>query len=398
MKTSTELALFGDAPLFDARLPAGQQYFPPWSQYVELFRDIFERQYYTNHGPLAQELERRLADHLNVRHAICVTNEVIGLALAGQALGIRNSVIVPGLCAMGTPESLDWTEGRPLFCDVDPRSGLMTVDCVTALLDRQRVSAILAVNPWGDAVDAPALEKVAAQFGIPIYFDSAHGFDCELAGRRLGGFGALEVISFESSNIVGACEGGVICTQEDDLAARIRNMRSNYGMGPRVPVARTGNGRMSEAQAAIALFNLDELPAHRERNRRLAANYAAGLAIVPGIAVRTRIGASHSNDQSLICLVDESEFGLSRHDLLRILRAENVEATDGFGPPAYRRYAKGWGQSVAELPGVDQYSTRVVELPMHSLLADSDVEKIVELIASVQHQAPAIRKRLVVSV
>lgn len=398
MKIAPEFALFDGAPLFNAPLPVGQQYFPSWSRFVEMFQDIFDRQYYTNHGPLAQELERRLADHLAVRHAICVTNETIGLALAGQALGVRDGVIVPGLCAIGTPESLDWTDGRPLFCDVDPRTGLMTVDRVTALLGHQPVSAVLAVNPWGDAVDALALEKVAAQFGIPVYFDSSHGFDCEIAGRRVGGFGALEVISFASSNIVGSCEGGVICTQDDDLAARIRNMRSNYGMGPRVPVARTGNGRMSEAQAAIALFNLDELPAHRARNRELTASYAAGLATVPGIAVRTRVGVSDSNYQSLVCLIDESEFGLSRGDLLRILRAENVEATDGFGRAAHRRYAEGWGRSVAELPGVDHYSTRVIELPMHSSLADRDVEKIAELIASVQHDAPAIRKRLAVSV
>ena len=389
-----ELALFGGTPLFDARRPAGQQYFPSWSEYAALLKDIFDRQYYTNHGPLAQKLEQRLADHLGVRHAITVTNEFIGLALAGQALGVRGQVIVPGLCSVGTPLSLDWTEGRPLFCDVDPRTGLMAVDDVSVLLERQQVSAILGVNPWGDAVNGPALEDLAARFRIPIYFDSSHGFDCEVSARRLGGFGALEVMSFESSNIIGSAEGGVVCTQDDNLAARIRNMRSNYGMGPPVPVGRTGNGRMSEAQAAIALFNLDQLPTYCARNLRLAAIYSNGLAGTPGIGVRTPTGVTRSNNQSVICLIDEAAFGLTRNELIQVLRAENVCVGDGFGPPAYRRYAAGWKRQTAELPNVEWYSARVIELPTHSSLADHDVQRVVDLIASIQRNAEGIRNRL----
>ena len=73
---------------------------------------IFERQYYTNQGPLAQELERRLAERLGVRHAICVTNEFIGLVSAGHALGVHGNVLVPAHCSIATLQSLDWTDGH----------------------------------------------------------------------------------------------------------------------------------------------------------------------------------------------------------------------------------------------------------------------------------------------
>src|SRR6185369_7716849 len=116
---------------------------------------------------------------------------------------------------------LDWTEARPLFCDVDPTSGMMTAEVVAPLLSRQSVSAILAVNPWGDCGDVTGLQVLAEQYGIPLYLDSAHGFGCEIARRPVGNFGAIEVISFHSDNILSACEGGVICTQSDDLAASV---------------------------------------------------------------------------------------------------------------------------------------------------------------------------------
>src|SRR5690348_11729253 len=117
MRKSQSLAIFGAAPMFEQPIAKGQRFFPSWTQYESMFRDIFERQYYTNHGPLAQELERRLAERLQVRHAMCVTNGFIGLALSGQALSIRGSVVVPAHTFVATSQSLNWTEARPLFCD-----------------------------------------------------------------------------------------------------------------------------------------------------------------------------------------------------------------------------------------------------------------------------------------
>src|SRR5258708_18181602 len=155
---------------------------------------IFERQYYTNHGQLAQELERRLAEQLQVRNAMCVTNEFIGLALVGQALEIRGNVLVPALSFIGTSQSLDWTNGIPHFCDVAPETGVMTAEVAGEIVERQRVSAILAVNPWGDACDVEGLQRLAEEHGIPLYIESSHGFGCSIADRSIGAVGAAEVI------------------------------------------------------------------------------------------------------------------------------------------------------------------------------------------------------------
>jgi len=394
MTAFQSLAVFGAAPRFSRPIPTGQRYFPAWPQYEAMFRDVFERQYYTNHGPLAQELELRLADRLGVRHAMCVTNEFIGLALAGQALGVRGDVVVPAHSSIATSLSLQWTEGSPLLCDVDLNTGMMTAELVAPLLSRQPVSAILAVNPWGDACDVEGLQVLANSRGIPLYIDSAQGFGCAVAGRPIGGFGCVEVISFHSDNIVGACEGGVICTQDDDLAARIRNMRSNYGMGPPVPVDKTANGRMSEAQAAVALFNLAHYSEYQRRNKLLHERFRTGLEGIPGLEIRIAAGVSESNYQNLICRVDEAVFGLCRDDLQRILLAENLQAGRGFDPLPNRAHLNEHAAASEGPLNAARYAATILELPMHHTLTEAEIGLLLDLLRFLQSHSSEIRSRL----
>jgi len=394
MTKAASLAIFGGAPLFARPIAKGQQHFPAWPQFEAMFRDIFERQYYTNHGPLAQALERRLAERLGVRHAVLVANEFIGLLAAGQALGVQGNVVVPAHCSIATPLSLDWTGAKPLFCDVAPQTGLMTAELVAPLLAGRKVSAILAVNPWGDACDLHGLQALARENGIPLYVDSSQGFGCEIAGRPLGGFGDIEVFSFHSDNILGSCEGGVICVQDDALAARIRNIRSSYGMGTPVPVIKTANGRMSEAQAALASFNLDHYTDYQERNARMFGLFRAGLAGIAGLGVRVPSGVSQSNYQNLICHIDEAVFGMSRDDLWRVLRRENLLAGRGFVPPSHRAYAESHETTADTLPHTEHYGATTIELPMNQALGEPDAARVIDLLASIQRNAGGIRQRL----
>ena len=394
MSVPPALGIFGAAPLFERPIANGQRFFPAWAQYEAMFADIFKRQYYTNHGPLTRELERRLAERLGVRHAMCVTNEFIGLVSAGQALGVHGQVVVPAHSSVATPQSLRWTEARPLFCDVDPETGLMTAELVAPLLSRQPVSAIFAVNPWGDACDVQGLQALADQHGIPLYFDSAHGFGCEIAGRPMGSFGAIEVISFHSDNVLGACEGGVVCTQNDKLAAYIRNTRSSYGMGAPAPVPKTGNGRMSEAQAAVALFNLDHYSEYQQRNERLFETFRSGLAGISGLEIRVPRGVSRSNYQNLVCLIDEAAFGMSRDDLWQVLRAENLLAGRGFDPRLHASFVAAGASGAGSLAHTQRYCARTIEIPMYRALTERDAGRLVDLLSLTQRNADLIRQRL----
>lgn len=385
-----ELAVCGATPAMKTLLRPGQDYFPEWPRYEAAFRDIFERQYYTNHGPLSQRLEARLAEYLGVGHAMLITNESIALCLAAQALRLKGKVLVPAISDIFTAQSLAWAEAEPVFCDVDAATGMLSAQAAKACLEKGDISAILAVNAWGGAADAGALQDLADQYGIPLYFDSSQAFGVSANGARLGGRGALEVFSMQSAHVLSSGEGAFIATNDDALAAHVRNIRSNYGMGKvLVPVVKTSNGRFSEAQAAIALMNFDDLDKHVDNNGVLAAGYAQALSGVPGVRIREPAGADISNRECLVIEIDEGQFGLSGVALRKVLRAENIESTP--------RLAAGWYRHgehavpAGALPVADRLCASLLELPLGAKTDADTVEAVAGIIRLAQRQADRIR-------
>jgi dTDP-4-amino-4,6-dideoxygalactose transaminase len=393
MKT-TNFALFGAKPAFDKPLPIGQLYFPSLERYEAAFRGIFERQFYTNQGLLTQQLEEKLQQFLGVKHAICVSNATIGLMMLPDAMGISGKVILPSFTFAASAQSLSWAGLEPVFCDIDLDTHQIAIDRIGALIDKD-VSAIMGVNLWGGACNPKALTELAATHGVQLYFDSAHAFGCTVDGARIGNFGRAEVFSFHATKILSATEGGCICTNDDDLAARLRNIRSSYGAGRPVNVVKTANGRMSEAQAAIALMSLEDFPANQKNNESLYRLYEAQLMAIPGLHLVKPTGVSFSNYQYLVCRVDEREFGLPRDLLIDLLKAENVVARRYFYPGIHRSipYAQELPQYLDSLPNTDSLCASCIQFPIGALVDAQGVERICNILSRAHQASVVIRSR-----
>lgn len=392
---SQEFALLGGAAAFDMSLPVGQLYFPSWDRYEAAMRGIFERRYYTNQGPLVQQLEERLQDYLGVKHAICVTNATIGLMMAAEALGLSEKVVLPSFTFIASAQSLSWSNIEPVFCDVDPITHQLDISKLDSLIDDQ-VTGIMGVNLWGGACQPVELEEYAHARGLKLYFDSAHAFGCEVGNIRIGNFGSLEVFSFHATKILSATEGGCLCTNDDLLAARLRNIRSSYGAGKPVPVVKTSNGRMSEAQAAIALLSLEDFPQNRQNNESIYRIYEDGLKNVPGIKLVRPAGVTFSNYQYVVCVVDENSFGLSRDSLITVLKAENVNARRYFYPGTHRSigYRECLIQYSDSLPVTDRLCETCIQFPVGAMVDGDAVNKICELIDKCQRNAEFLKSHL----
>lgn len=390
--SSNVLAVLGAPPAFRKPLPVGQLYFPAWDAYERAFRELFARQYYTNQGPLADRLEALLAKRMKVKHAICVTNATVGLSMVADALGIEGSVAMPSFTFVASAQAMVWSKLRPAFCDIDPQTHHMNLEQLDRLL-RQGASAVMAVNLWGDTYDMPALEEVARRHGVPLFFDSAHGFGCSFKGKPLGGFGKAEVFSFHATKVMSTGEGGCITTDDDDFAERLRNIRSSYGVRAQIKVYRTANGRMSEAQAAIGLLNLECIDDIIERNRRLHQCYRDGLQSLPGLTVRVPTHADKSNWQYLILEVSPDEFGLSRDQLHAVLQKEGVIARRYFNPGTHR-YPPFDQISPTRLQETDLLCGRVLQLPLGAKTDEAIVGRIVELLETAHRLAAQIRSVL----
>tara|TARA_B110000971_G_C19946906_1_gene471488 strand:+ start:28 stop:1221 length:1194 start_codon:yes stop_codon:yes gene_type:complete len=378
---NNEFALTGGVTTFSKPLPVGQLYFPSWDRYEAAMRGIFERRYYTNHGPLVQELEDRLQNYLGVKHAICVTNATIGLMMAAEALELSGKVILPSYTFIASAQSLSWAGVEPVFCDVDPVTHQIAVDKLDALID-SHVSAIMGVNLWGGACDVKSLERYAQLRDLRLYFDSAQAFGCEVDGTKVANFGSIEVFSFHATKVLSASEGGCICTNDDELASRLRNIRSSYGAGKLVSVTKTSNGRMSEAQAAIALMSLEDFPLNQQNNEMLFRIYEERLMNIPGVKLVNPAGVTFSNYQYVVCEVEKNIFGLSRDFLVEVLKAENIIARRYFYPGVHRTTGYRNSESLVTdmLPVTDYLCESCIQLPLGAMVDSNAVGAICDII------------------
>ncbi|MGH2863356.1 MAG: aminotransferase class I/II-fold pyridoxal phosphate-dependent enzyme [Solirubrobacteraceae bacterium] len=383
------LACLGGEPAFTRPIPVGQLYFPSWERYEQAMAGIFDRGWYTNHGPLAREFEERLARFFGVKHAIAVTNATVGLIMALRCLGLEGKVVVPGFTFVASAQSISWAGLEVKFCDVDRATHQVTVATLAEALDPD-VSAILAVNLWGGTCRPAAIAAFARERGLKLVFDSAHGAGVTCDGVPLGGFGDAEVFSFHATKVLSATEGGCICTDNDELAARLRNMRSSYGSGPPVAVPLTSNGRFSEAQAAIGLMSLEDLPANRAHNERIFDVYRQGLSGITGLNMVEPADTDRSNYQYAVAEVDHDACGLSRDGVLRALHAEQVIARRYFHPGVHRTMPYRAEPDRWQLPVTDQLCGGLLQLPIGALLSEDDAIQIIELLARIDANGAAV--------
>lgn len=193
-----------------------------------------------------------------------------------------------------------------------------------------------------------------------------------------------------------ATEGGCVCTDDDVLAERVRNMRSNYGVRLPLPVSLTINARLSEAQAAIALASLADFEVRVANNRHVFDAYHSTLQDVPGVRVVEPSACIRSNHQSVVIEIAEDDYGLSRDSLWSLLRAEGVRARRYFTPGVHRSapFEKMLPQPPGALAATERLCGRVMQLPVGAIPTPEDAKRIASLVRDAHTYAEELRTRV----
>ena len=256
MKTEPKmLAVLGGTPAFAEPLHVGRPNIGDRQRLLTRIEDMLDRRWFTNNGPYVQAFERQIAEYVGVKHCVAMCNATIALEIAIRAAGLRGEVIVPSFTFIATAHALQWQEITPVFCDVAPGSHHLDPTQVERLIT-PRTTGIIGVHVWGVPCDIEALTEISQRRGLSLMFDAAHAFSCSYKGRLIGGFGDAEVFSFHATKFLNAFEGGVVTTNNDHLAERMRFMR-NFGFAGIDDVDYVGtNGKMTEVCAAMGLKKL----------------------------------------------------------------------------------------------------------------------------------------------
>jgi dTDP-4-amino-4,6-dideoxygalactose transaminase len=390
-----DLAIWGGAPAFDETLHVGRPNIGNRQRLMERFNNMLDRRWLSNNGVFVQELERKLAAFLGVKHCIAMCNATVALEITARALGLKGEVIIPSFTFVASAHALQWQEITPVFCDVDPLTHNINPAKIENLIT-PRTTGILGVHVWGRGCDIEVLSAIASEHRLKLMFDAAHAFACTYQGQMIGGFGDAEVFSFHATKFFNSFEGGSVTTDNDELAARLRGMR-NFGFAGLDNVTDVGtNGKMSEISAAMGLTSLESLDEFIKINYENYLAYCRGLDGLPGVQLIRYNEKEKNNYQYIVLEINEEATGLSRDLLVKILHAENILARRYFYPGChqmepYRSYFPNAGMV---LPETEKLTQKVIQLPTGTAVGQQEIDEICNLIRFVFANGAEVRERL----
>jgi dTDP-4-amino-4,6-dideoxygalactose transaminase len=378
IRRRADLAINGAPPAFDDPLHVGRPNILGRDAFLRSVGEVLDRHWLTNNGPVVKEFERRVAEYLGVRHCVAICNGTIALEIAIRALGMDGEVIVPSWTFVATAHSLYWQGITPVFADIDPTTHNLDPDAVRRMIT-PRTSGIIGVHLWGRAAPIDELQAIADEHGLKLMFDAAHAFGSSYKGQTIGGFGTCEVLSFHATKAFNTMEGGAVVTDDDELAEKMRLMRTFGFVGYDNVIHPGTNGKMIEVCAAMGLANLDRLDEIFEINRRNHAQYVAALAGIPGISVLAYDPAERNSHHYVVMEIDE-DCPVTRDDIVSALHAENILARKYFWPGAHRMqpYRHLFPHAGLMLEHTQRVADRVVVLPTGPSLPDGAITLIAD--------------------
>lgn len=330
-------------------------------RFHEFADQAFARNFLTNSGPLAERLEREVAELHGVSDAVLVANGFLAQLVLMQCMELgEGEAIVPANTFVATAHACETYGLNVVFCEMDAKTLNIDAEAAERLItDRTRL--IVPTHVFGVFSDMPRLREICDKHGIALLADAAHAFDCDLGGVRAGGFGASEFLSFHATKYFSSIEGGAIVTNDSELAKRARSVR-NFGFSAPNNAELLGiNAKMSEMSAAYGLASLPALDGRREKLLTVRNAYLKVLTGVPGLRIH-QVDAWGRNNYRYFAIFIEDDFPLTRDEAEWVLRAENILPRSYFSPGChgmgYYRKRGNW-----ELPITDEALGRILCLP-----------------------------------
>jgi dTDP-4-amino-4,6-dideoxygalactose transaminase len=212
-------------------IPVTKPFLPPVEEYESYIRDIWQRQWLTNNGPLVNELELKLKLYLEVPHMLYVTNGTMALQMAIRALELKGEIITTPFSFIATTSSTLWEHCKPVFVDIDPETLNIDASKIEAAITPQ-TSAILATHVFGNPCDIEVIDEIGVNYGLKVIYDASHCFGAKYKGKSVFAYGDISTTSFHATKIYHTIEGGGVFTRDPELLKKMAYMR-NFGFdGP----------------------------------------------------------------------------------------------------------------------------------------------------------------------
>jgi len=348
-------------------------------------------------GPKTKQFEQEFAAYVGAKHALAVNSCTAALHLGLEALGVGegDEVITSPMTFTATAAVIEHLQARPVFVDVEPRTLNMDVSKIEERIT-SRTKAILPVHFAGQACDMAPLLEVARRRGIPVIEDAAHAIPTRYQGKLIGTFGDITCFSFYATKNLTTGEGGMITTERDDIADRVRLMYL-HGMSRDAWKRYTESGswayeilapgfkyNLSDVASAIGIPQLRAVEMMHARRREIARRYTEAFQRLPGVRPPVVADEASHGWHLYVIQVDPAALTIGRDEFIREMMARKIGVSVHFIPLHIQPYYRDkYELKPSDYPNAYAAYQRILSLPIYARMSDADVEDVIAAVRDV---------------
>jgi len=380
------LAVDGGAPVRAKMLPYGHQWID--DQDIAAVVDTLRSEWLTT-GPRVAEFEAAFADRIGAKYAVAVSSGTAALHAAVYAAGIRpgDEVVVPPMSFVASANCVRYVDGTVAFVDVRRDTLNLDPDQAESAINN-RTRAIVTVDYAGQPSDLNELNQVARKHNLVVIEDGCHALGATYCGRKVGTLAHLTTFSLHPVKHITTGEGGVVTTDDPEMANRLRSFRTHGITSDARQRETTGswyyemvdlgyNYRLTDFQCALGLSQLGKLSAWLKRRSEIAAIYSAALSELPEIELPAVLPDRESAWHLYVLRLNLDQLRVGRTEVFRALRAENIGVSVHYIPIPWHPYYQKRGYGKGQWPIAESAYERLISIPIWAGMNDQDVDDVI---------------------
>jgi dTDP-4-amino-4,6-dideoxygalactose transaminase len=362
-------------------LPVTRTAMPPFDEYCEEIKDLWETGWLTHDGYKHQALEKSLMEYMQVPNMTLFTNGHLALEAAFDVLGIHEKeIITTPFTFASTTQAIVRTGNTPVFCDILSDNCCIDASKIEKLITN-RTAAILPVHVYGNICDYKAIQQIADRYNLKVIYDAAHAFGVTVDGKGAGILGDLSMFSFHATKVFHTIEGGCLAYAKNDLNDLFTAYKKfgQFGKNEAADIIGT-NAKLTEIAAAMGICNLRHIDEYIANRKKAALRYRERLAGIKGLKLCLCEQTYVKSNYAYFPVIIEDNFNLTRDRFISKLQEANIYARRYFHPltsefPAYKgRF------DIQDTPIAKYISERVLTVPLYAGLDLKDVDYICDVI------------------
>ena len=344
----------------------------PLEEVNEMMKGIWISGIMTHNGPLVQRFEKECAEYFGVPQMVSCTNGTIGLQLSIRALQMkRGEIITTPFTFIATINSILWEGFTPVFVDIDPETLCIDPKKIEEKITYHTVG-IMPVHVFGNCCDIEAIDAIAKTHHLKVIYDACHSVGVDYKGKSIFSYGDISVTSFHATKMLNTTEGGGCFTLDKELDEKLRRIRF-FGFENHADIVEDGtNGKMTEVHAAVGLANLKYLDAALDDRKKKYQLYREALSEDATLSFQ-KINEGCNYSYFPVIFKDEET-------LLKVqarLNEQHIYPRRYFYPSVntFNRLVP-----YVPMPVSEEIASRILCLPLYYTLAESDIERIIDII------------------